>query len=383
MNKANLQPETLAIHAGQEPDPSTGAVMQPIVLSTTFAQDGPGNHRGYEYTRSDNPNRRSLETCLGALEGAHHGLAFSSGCAAATMVIQLLRGGDHVVACDDVYGGTRRLFDRVFAPLGLSISWVDLSDATALRGAIRDNTKLVWIETPTNPMLKLLDIKALAQICASAHVPLAVDNTFATPMLQKPLDLGATIVVHSMTKYLNGHSDVLGGAVLTNDDELAQRMRFLQNSIGAVPSPFDCFMILRGLKTLPVRMAQHCVSAKQIAHWLTEQSAINRVIYPGLQSHPQHELATRQMRDFGGIVSFEVKGGLHAAEKLLKTVKIFTCAESLGGVESLIELPAMMTHASIPAEVRQSLGISDGLIRISVGLENSADLRNDLASGLT
>jgi cystathionine gamma-lyase len=382
MNKPNLQLETLAIHAGQQSDPSTGAVMPPIVLSTTFAQDGPGNHKGYEYTRSDNPNRHSLEACIAALEGGTHGLAFSSGCAAMATVMQLLQPGDHVVACDDVYGGTRRLFDRVYAPLGLSISWVDLSNPAALRAAIQKNTRLVWLETPTNPMLKLLDIKALSQICAETKTPLAVDNTFATPMLQRPLELGATLVVHSMTKYLNGHSDVLGGVVVTSDDELAQRLRFLQNSVGAVPSPFDCFMVLRGLKTLPVRMAQHCASARQLAHWLMEQSAIERVIYPGLSNHPQHQLATRQMRDFGGIISFEVKGGSQAAEHLLKSVRIFTCAESLGGVESLIELPSVMTHASVPVEARQALGITEGLIRISVGLENVGDLRNDLASGL-
>lgn len=382
MNKPNLQLETLAIHAGQQSDPSTGAVMPPIVLSTTFAQGGPGNHKGYEYTRSDNPNRHSLEACIAALEGGTHGLAFSSGCAAMATVMQLLQPGDHVVACDDVYGGTRRLFDRVYAPLGLSISWVDLSNPAALRAAIQKNTRLVWLETPTNPMLKLLDIKALSQICAETKTPLAVDNTFATPMLQRPLELGATLVVHSMTKYLNGHSDVLGGVVVTSDDELAQRLRFLQNSVGAVPSPFDCFMVLRGLKTLPVRMAQHCASARQLAHWLMEQSAIERVIYPGLSNHPQHQLATRQMRDFGGIISFEVKGGSQAAEHLLKSVRIFTCAESLGGVESLIELPSVMTHASVPVEARQALGITEGLIRISVGLENVGDLRNDLASGL-
>lgn len=382
MIKPNLHLETLAIHAGQQPDPTTGAVMPPIVLSTTFAQDGPGNHKGFEYTRSDNPNRRSLEACIAALEGGEHGLAFSSGCAAIATVMQLLQPGDHVVACDDVYGGTRRLFDRVYAPLGLSITWADLQSPAALREHMRKNTRLVWLETPTNPMLKLLDIRALSQICAETRTMLAVDNTFATPMLQRPLDLGATLVVHSMTKYLNGHSDVLGGVVVTSDSDLAQRLRFFQNAVGAVPSPFDCFMVLRGLKTLPVRMSQHCASARQIAQWLSEQSAIERVIYPGLSSHPQHQLATRQMRDFGGIISFELKGGGQAADHLLKSVRIFTCAESLGGVESLIELPSVMTHASVPLQARQDLGITEGLVRISVGLENSEDLRDDLASGL-
>ncbi|MCB9707603.1 MAG: PLP-dependent transferase [Myxococcales bacterium] len=382
MATPKLHFETLAIHAGQEPDPNTGAVMQPIVLSTTFSQDGPGAHKGYEYTRSDNPNRRSLEICLASLEGASHGLAFSSGCAAISTVMQLLSPGDHVVACDDVYGGTRRLFDQVFSPLGLKISWVDLADASALSNTLQDNTRLVWIETPTNPMLKLLDIRALSQTCAAAKIPLAVDNTFATPMLQRPLELGASLVVHSMTKYLNGHSDVLGGAVLTNDDELAQRLRFLQNAVGAVPSPFDCFMVLRGLKTLPVRMHQHCVSAKHLSRWLSDHPGVKRVIYPGLQSHPQHALAQQQMLDFGGIISFEVEGGRAAAVALLKSVRIFTCAESLGGVESLIELPVMMTHASVPEDVRQELGISAGLIRISVGLENVEDLQNDLNFGL-
>jgi cystathionine gamma-lyase len=382
MANHDAQLDTLAIHAGQTPDPVTGAVMPPIVLSSTFAQDGPGKHKGFEYARSDNPTRRTLEHCLAALEGAAYGLAFASGCGAMSTLLSTLRPGDHVVACDDVYGGTFRLLDKVFQPFGIQTTWVDLSDMSRLPAAMRPETKLVWLETPTNPMLKLLDIRAAARITRTHGAKLVVDNTFATPMLQQPIALGADVVVHSTTKYLNGHSDVVGGAILSSDEELVTRIRFLQNAMGAVPSPFDCFLVLRGVKTLPVRMERHCKNALALASWLEAQPQVERVYYPGLASHPQHALASTQMRGYGGMISFALKGGMAAARRLLESVRIFVCAESLGGVESLIEHPALMTHGSIPRETREALGISDGLIRISVGLEAESDLRADLAQAL-
>jgi cystathionine beta-lyase/cystathionine gamma-synthase len=374
--------ETLAIHAGQAPDPGTGAVMPPIVLSSTFAQEGPGNHRGFEYARTNNPTRQTLEHCLAALEGAQHGLAFASGCAAMTTLLHTLAPGDHVVACDDVYGGTFRILDKVMKPFGIETSWVDLTDMARLAPALRPNTKLVWLETPTNPLLKLLDIAEAARVLKGRGIPLVVDNTFATPVLQQPLALGADVVVHSTTKYLNGHSDVVGGVLLLNDADLAARLRFLQNAMGAVPSPFDCFLVLRGVKTLPVRMARHVESAAAIAAYLERHPQVERVHYPGLASHPQHGLGARQMRGFGGMISFVVRGGRPAADALLKRVALFVCAESLGGVESLIEHPASMTHGSIPQAMREAIGISDGLIRISVGLEALSDLRADLEAAL-
>lgn len=374
--------DTLAIHAGQAPDPITGAVMPPIVLSSTFAQDGPGQHKGFEYARTDNPTRRTLEHCLAALEGARHGVAFASGCAAMTTLLHTLRPGDHVVACDDVYGGTFRILDKVFGPMQIETTWVDLTDMSRLEGALRPETKLVWLETPTNPMLKLVDIQAAARITQARGIKLLVDNTFATPMLQRPLSLGADVVLHSTTKYLNGHSDVVGGVVMTNDDELAEQLRFRQNAIGAIPSPFDCFLVLRGVKTLPVRMERHVSSARQLASWLQEHPQVEKVHYPGLESHPQHSLAESQMDGPGGMISFVVRGGLAASTALLKSVKVFVCAESLGGVESLIELPAVMTHGAVPAETRATLGIDDGLIRISVGLESLSDLQADLGRAL-
>jgi cystathionine beta-lyase/cystathionine gamma-synthase len=374
--------ETLAIHAGQAPDPNTGAVMPPIVLSSTFAQDGPGNHRGYEYARTNNPTRQTLEHCLAALEGAKQGLAFASGCAAMTTLLHTLKPGDHVVACDDVYGGTFRILDKVMKPLGIETSWVDLTDMTRLVPALRPSTRFVWLETPTNPLLKLLDIAEAARLLRGSGVRLVVDNTFATPVLQRPLALGADVVVHSTTKYLNGHSDVVGGAVLLNDDGLAQELRFLQNAMGAVPSPFDCFLVLRGVKTLPVRMARHVESARAIASYLAAHPEVEAVYYPGLASHPQHALGVRQMRGPGGMISFVVRGGLPSARALLERVSLFVCAESLGGVESLIEHPASMTHGSIPHATREALGIVDGLIRISVGLEAVPDLEADLARAL-
>jgi cystathionine beta-lyase/cystathionine gamma-synthase len=374
--------ETLAIHAGQHPDAETGAVMPPIHLSTTYAQAGPGEHKGFEYSRTDNPTRKTLEACLAALEGAKSGIAFASGCAAATTLFHTLRPGDHIVACDDVYGGTFRILDKVMKPMGIETTWVDLTQIDNLAPAIRPETKLLFIETPTNPMLKLVDIGAASAIAKERGVLSVVDNTFATPMNQRPLELGADVVLHSMTKYLNGHSDVVGGVICTSDGALTERLRFLQNAIGAVPAPFDCFMVLRGVKTLPVRMARHAESAADLAAWLETRSEVEKVYYPGLASHPQKPLATRQMKTPGGMISFVVRGGLPAARRLLGAVRIFVCAESLGGIESLIEHPAIMTHGSVPPENRAKLGIVDGLIRISVGLEALEDLREDLAGAL-
>lgn len=376
-----LHLDTLAIHAGQQPDPVHGAVMQPIVLSTTFAQEGPGAHKGFDYGRSGNPTRNALEGCIAALEGATHGLAYSSGCGATTNVLHLLKPGDHVVCGDDVYGGTFRIFDKVMKPMGIEASFIDMQDLGRVRAAMRPNTKLVWMETPSNPMLKIFDIAGVAEIAKAGGAPLVVDNTFATPMLQRPLDLGASIVVHSTTKYLNGHSDAVGGFVATSDDELGGRLRFLQNAIGAIPSPFDCYLVLRGLKTLPVRMRQHVASAREIAAKLERHPQVVRVIYPGLASHPGHALAERQMRGPGGMISFDLRGNLDQSRAFLKALQVFACAESLGGVESLAEHPAIMTHASIPAENRRALGISDGLIRLSVGLEAIEDLWADLDRG--
>jgi cystathionine gamma-synthase/cystathionine gamma-lyase len=377
-----LHLDTLAIHAGQEPDPVSGAVMTPIVLASTFAQDGPGNHKGFEYARTGNPTRNTLERCLAALEGGKHGLAFASGCAAMTTFLHTLRPGDHVVASDDVYGGSFRILDKVMKPLGIATTQVDMTDPANVERAIRPETKVLWVETPTNPMLKLADIRQVASIARARGICTVVDNTFATPMLQRPLELGADVVVHSTTKYLNGHSDAVGGVLITSDDALAERLRFLQNAMGAVPSPFDSYLVLRGVKTLPIRMERHCRSAASIARWLEAQPGVERVYYPGLPSHPQSALASAQMSAPGGMISFVVKGGLSAATALLRTVKVFVCAESLGGVESLIEHPAIMTHGSVPKEARAALGIADGLIRISVGLEAEDDLRADLAAAL-
>ncbi len=377
----SLHQDTLAIHAGYEPDPVTGAVMPPIVLSTTFAQEGPGNHKGFEYGRSGNPTRNALEGCLAALEGGKYGLAYASGCAATTNVLHMLKPGDHVVCGDDVYGGTFRIFDRIMKPLGIEATFVDMSDLGNVKKAFTSKTKLAWMETPSNPMLKVFDIAGVAEIARVHGAPLVVDNTFATPILQRPLDLGASIVVHSTTKYLNGHSDAVGGAVITRDDALHERLRYLQNAIGAVPSPFDCYLVLRGLKTLPVRVRHHVASASKIAERLEKHAQVQRVLYPGLKSHPHHALASRQMKGPGGMISFDLKGGLEQSRAFLKALKIFACAESLGGVESLAEHPAIMTHASIPAETRRALGIADGLIRLSVGLEDEGDLWDDLERG--
>jgi cystathionine beta-lyase/cystathionine gamma-synthase len=376
--------DTLAVHAGQHPDPTSGAVMPPIVLSSTFAQDGPGVHKGYEYSRSGNPTRNTLEACIAALEGAAHGLSFSSGLGATTTILHTLRPGDHVVCGDDVYGGTFRILKRCFEPFGVKTSFVDFSDPTRLEKAITAETKMVWLETPTNPTLKVFDIAALAKITQAHKIPLVVDNTFATPVIQRPLELGADIVMHSVTKYLNGHSDVVGGAIALNDDALHEKLRFLQNALGPIPSPFDCFMVLRGIKTLHLRVERASRSALALAHWLEAHPAVAKVHYPGLASHGQHEVAKKQMALFGGMISFVIKPGadgdtLARARKFLSNVQVFACAESLGGVESLIEHPALMTHASVPAEQRAELGIDDGLIRVSVGVEHVDDLRDDLA----
>jgi cystathionine beta-lyase/cystathionine gamma-synthase len=373
--------DTLCIHAGQEPDPVSGAVMMPIVLATTFAQESPGVHKGYDYSRAGNPTRNALEKCLAALEGAAHGIAFASGCAATTAVLLTLKSGDHVLVGDDVYGGTFRIFDKVLAQFGVEATFLDMSDPARVRAAIRPTTRLVWMETPSNPMLKVFDVAAIAEVARSRGIPLAVDSTFATPVLQQPLALGATLVVHSTTKYLNGHSDVIGGAVMTSDEALAEKLHFLQKSVGGVPSPFDCYLVLRGLKTLAVRMKRHVESARGIAEWLSRHPRVARVRYPGLVSHDGHGLAERQMKGPGGMITFELDGSLAQASAFLRALRIFACAESLGGVESLAEHPAIMTHASITAEARRSLGIGDGLLRLSIGLEDPGDLIADLDAG--
>ena len=370
---------TRAIHAGQEPDPVTGAVMTPIYYTSTYAQTAPGEHKGFEYSRTHNKTRFALEANLAALEGGVGGLCFASGLAATATLLNLFDAGTHVIACDDIYGGTFRLFDKVFRRLGFEFTYVDpVAGPAAVEAAIKPNTKLVWLETPTNPMLKLVDIAAVAAVTKARGITLAVDNTFMTPYLQRPLDLGADVVAHSMTKYLNGHSDVVGGALIFKDPGLRDRVAFLQNAIGAVISPMDSFMVLRGTKTLHVRMDRHEQNARTISAWLETHKQVERVIYPGLESHPQHALAKKQMRGFGGMMSFVLKGNLDQARRFLSACQIFTLAESLGGVESLIEHPAIMTHASVPAETRAKLGIADGFIRLSVGIEDVADLQADL-----
>ena len=370
--------ETLAIHGGQHPEPITGAVMPPISQSSTYAQKGPGEHSGFEYSRTHNPTRYALERAVASLEDGRFGLAFGSGMAATTTVLQMLSAGDHIVSGDDLYGGTFRLFDKVMQRRGHTFSYVDTTDVAAVEAAIRPETKLVWIETPTNPMLKLGDIRAVARVCKARGVLLAVDNTFMSPVSQRPLELGADLVVHSTTKYIGGHSDVVGGMIVGRDMELHDRLAFLQNAVGAVPGPQDCYLTLRGLKTLPLRMQRHQENAGRIALYLEGHARVERVIYPGLQSHPQHALAREQMRGFGGMISFYLRGDLDAARRFLQAVRVFTLAESLGGVESLIEHPAIMTHASVPKENREKLGIADGFIRVSVGVEHVDDLISDL-----
>jgi len=373
---------TKAIHAGQAPDPVTGSVMVPIYQTSTYAQESPGKHKGYEYSRTDNPTRTAYQQCVAALENGKYALAFSSGLATIDTLMHTLKTGDHVVAADDVYGGTFRLFDKVLTRFGIEFTFMDLSDPAKVEAAIRPNTKMLWIETPTNPTLKIFDIAALAKLARAKNVLSVVDNTFMSPYFQRPLDLGADLVVHSVTKYMNGHSDVVGGVLVTNHDALYTELKFLQNSIGAIPGPQDCFLVMRGLKTLHVRMKQHAENAMTVAKFLEAHPKVEKVIYPGLPSHPQYDLAKKQMTGFGGMISFYVKGDLASARKVLEKVRIFALAESLGGVESLIEHPAIMTHASVPAESRKALGIHDTLIRISVGIEDANDLIEDLKQAL-
>ena len=356
--------------------------MTPIVLASTFAQDGPGAHRGFDYSRAGNPTRSALEGCLAALEGADHAIAFGSGCAATTAVLLTLAAGDHVLVGDDVYGGTFRIFDKVLKPFGVEATYLDMGDPDRVRAALQPNTRLVWMETPSNPTLKIFDIAAIARVASARSIPLAVDNTFATPVLQRPLALGAALVVHSTTKYLNGHSDVVGGAVMTSDGAWAERLHFLQKAAGGVPSPFDCYLVLRGIKTLPIRMRRHVESARLVAEWLAAHPSVGHVYYPGLATHPGHALAQRQMGGPGGMISFELKGGVPQCRALLQGLRIFACAESLGGVESLAEHPATMTHASMPLDARLRAGIGDGLVRLSIGLEDPRDLIADLENGL-
>jgi cystathionine gamma-lyase len=371
------------IHAGQAPDPQTGAVMQPIYQTSTFAQESPGVHKGFVYARGHNPTRFAYERCIADLENGQRGFAFGSGMAAIATALELFPAGTHVVAMDDVYGGTFRLFERVRkSTASLSVSYVDLSDARNLEAALRPETKLVWIETPTNPLLKIVDIEAVSAIAKRRGVLVGCDNTFASPYCQRPLDLGADIVMHSATKYLAGHSDVIGGVLVVKDKDLAERLQFLQNSVGAIQGPFDSYLALRGLKTLALRLERHCANAAALAEWLEKHPAVARVSYPGLKSHPGHAVAKAQMDAFGGMITIFLKGGLLAARTMLERVELFTLAESLGGVESLIEHPGIMTHASIPPERRKELGVDDALVRLSVGVEDLSDLRRDLDQAL-
>jgi cystathionine gamma-lyase len=375
--------ETLAVHAGQEPDPTTGAVMTPVYFTSTYAQSGPGEHKGFEYSRTRNPTRDALQGCLAALEAGKHALAFASGLAATDAVLHLLSAGDHLVLSDDLYGGTFRLADKVFKRLGIEQTYVDVADPRAVEAAIRPGvTKLLWVETPTNPMLKICDLAALADVARKHGVISVCDNTFATPFFQRPLELGIDVVAHSMTKYLNGHSDVVAGALVVRRDDLQEKLAFLQNAVGAQLGPMDSFLVLRGLKTLHVRMERHEVNARRVVEALRKHPKILRVTWPGLVDHPQHALAAKQMKGFGGMLTCVLRGGLPEARTFLKGLRLFTCAESLGGVESLIEHPAIMTHASVPAETRRKLGIDDGFIRLSVGIENGQDLVDDLVQAL-
>jgi len=373
---------TKAIHVGQGADPTHGATIVPIVQTSTYTQDGLGRHKGYEYARTGNPTRTALQECLASLENAKHGLCFASGLAATHAVTTLLSAGDHVICGDDVYGGTYRIFQLVMTRFGLSFSFVDMTDPRRVADAIRPNTKMVWLETPTNPLLTIYDIPAIADLARDRGLICVVDNTFASPFLQSPLDLGADIVVHSTTKYIGGHSDVVGGAVLTSNDQYHETIKYHQNAIGGTPGPFDCWLVLRGVKTLALRMRQHCENAGRIAQWLAKHPAVEGVRYPGLPTHPQHELARRQMRGFGGMVSFTVRGGLPAVQRILGRTTLFSLAESLGGVESLIGHPASMTHGSIPKEQRDARGVVDGLVRLSVGIEDVDDLIADLDQAL-
>lgn len=373
------QLDTLAVHAGVEPDPVTGAVMTPIYQTSTYAQEDVAVHKGYEYSRTDNPTRTALQNAIAALENAQHALAFSSGMAAIDTLLRLVKPGEHVLSGNDVYGGTFRLFDKILSEYGIEFGFADTTDPAAVEAAVQENTRLVWLETPTNPMLRLTDIQAVAEVTKKHGIWLGVDNTFASPILQQPLTLGADFVVHSTTKYIGGHSDVVGGAIALNDTAIYERLKFLQNAIGAVPGPMDCFLTLRGIKTLAIRMARHVQNGLQVAQFLADHPAVAEVIYPGLDSHPQHELAQRQMKGPGGMVSFILHGGETAATLIARETQLFTLAESLGGVESLIELPAPMTHASV---ADSPLAVDPGLVRISVGIENVEDLILDLKQAL-
>ncbi len=378
--------ETRAIHAGQEPDPTTGAIMTPIYTSSTYVQESPGVHKGYDYSRSVNPTRKALESCIADLEGSNYGFAFASGMSASATVLELLDSGDHVIAMDDLYGGTYRLFENVRKrSAGLEFTFCDLSDLNTLETSINQNTKMIWIETPTNPLLKIADLSAISQFAKKHNLIAVCDNTFCSPYIQNPLDFGFDIVVHSATKYLNGHSDLIGGVVVCSNEkeDLANEILYLQNAVGSIMNPFDSFLLLRSLKTLSVRMERHCSNAHEIANLLESHQAIEKVIYPGLASHPQHDIAKKQMKGFGGMISVVLKGGLDSATSFLEKTKIFSLAESLGGVESLIEHPAIMTHASIPREVREEIGISDGLVRLSVGIESLEDLVEDIENSLS
>ena len=383
-DESKLRIGTRAIHAGQSPDPSTGAVMTPIYATSTYAQSSPGVHQGFEYSRSHNPTRFAYERCVAALEGGTRGFAFASGLAATSTVLELLDTGHHVVAMDDLYGGSYRLFERVRRrSAGLDFSFVDLTDPATLERAITPRTRMVWVETPTNPLLKIVDLAAVSAVARKHGLLVVVDNTFASPILQRPLEHGADIVMHSATKYLNGHSDMVGGMLVAGGNaEVAEQLAFLQNAVGGVQGPFDSFLALRGLKTLHLRMRAHCDNAMALATWLESHPAVERVIYPGLASHPHHALAARQMDGFGGMVSIVLKGGFEAAKRFCERTTLFALAESLGGVESLVNHPAVMTHASIPPERRDALGISDALVRLSVGVEDAADLRGDLDHAL-
>ncbi len=373
---------TKAIHAGQEPDPSTGAIMTPIFQTATYAQAGLGENKGFEYSRTGNPTRSVLEACMAALEDGKYGLAFASGMAAESAILSLLSAGDHIVSCDDLYGGSYRIFERVMRRYTVETSYVPAGDLDAYEKAIRPNTKMVWLETPTNPLLRLVDIRAIAEIAHRHKLLVVVDNTFASPYFQQPLKLGADIVVHSTTKYINGHSDVVGGALVLNDGEAYEAIKFYQNAAGGVPSPFDAWLILRGIKTLAVRMRQHEENARAVAGFLAEHPRVERVYYPGLVSHPDHELAKRQMSGFGGMVSFQPKGSLGDIAQIVRRFKVFALAESLGGVESLVCHPASMTHGSIPKDIRESRGLTDTLLRLSVGIEDKEDLMRDLEQAL-
>ncbi len=376
--------ETRVIHAGQTPDPTTGAVMTPIYATSTYVQESPGKHKGYEYSRTRNPTRDAYENCIADLESGQRGFAFASGMAAIATVLEMLKPGDHIIAMDDLYGGTYRLLERVRKrSAGLQVSFVDLSHPEKITAAIRPETRMIWVETPTNPMLKLADLKQIAAIAKKHNLISVADNTFATPMLQRPIEVGFDIVVHSATKYINGHSDIIGGiAVVGDNKEFAEQIAFLQNSVGAIAGPFDSFLALRGVKTLALRMERHCHNALELAHWLEQHPKVAKVIYPGLASHPQHALAKQQMKHFGGMISVELKCDLAETLKVLERCELFALAESLGGVESLIEHPAIMTHASVPATQREMLGIKDSLIRLSVGIEGLDDLRRDLEQAI-